>query len=172
MLVLLVFGLLIFFADHIPEFHSSAEATPSYWLEFRSDHPALMRFDDLNDIQKMLRNNPIPGYDVDESRIMRSPTGEMFRENRMFALEISHNGQLKQTKISPRLLFILKQQLPLNDANLEDLKLVPGIGPYLANNINRYHIQNGKIRNTSELMLVPGIGKSRAAKIAPYLSFE
>ena len=51
------------------------------------------------------------------------------------------------------------KKININDAALEDLRGLKGIGPALASRILEYRSKNGNFRSTEELMKVKGIGR-------------
>ena len=52
----------------------------------------------------------------------------------------------------------LEQQLDINRASLEELQLIPGIGPVLAKKIVDYRKKNGYFRTIDDLTEIKGIG--------------
>ncbi len=63
-----------------------------------------------------------------------------------------------------------KRVLSLNQASLEDLDSLPGIGRSLAEEILRYRREKGRFRSLDELKEVPGIGARRFERLAPLLT--
>jgi competence protein ComEA len=59
-----------------------------------------------------------------------------------------------------------------NQAAAEEFRLLPGVGPRLAERIVEYRQQAGEIRTAEDLLDVPGIGPQRVAQIREYLRFE
>lgn len=57
----------------------------------------------------------------------------------------------------------------LNQASLEDLMFLPGIGEVLAQRILDYRHVHGYFQNVEDIMLVPGIKAGLFSKIEPYL---
>ncbi len=62
-----------------------------------------------------------------------------------------------------------KAVIALNQASLEQLDSLPGIGRSLAEEILRYRQQKGAFRSLDELKEVPGIGERRFERLAPLL---
>ncbi len=60
----------------------------------------------------------------------------------------------------------------LNTATREDLQLIPGVGPNLANRIAVFREQNGPFKNIVELKAVEGIGEKKLKQIVQYVTFE
>lgn len=60
--------------------------------------------------------------------------------------------------------------LDLNRVSAEDLQLIDGIGPSLANAIVEYRARAGSFRSVHELDRVNGIGPKVRAKISPYVA--
>lgn len=60
----------------------------------------------------------------------------------------------------------------LNDATLEELIKLKGIGPALAHRIIEHRIQNGPFKDRSEIKKVPGIGPEKFDAIKDYIVIE
>lgn len=58
----------------------------------------------------------------------------------------------------------------INEANLQELQELPGIGPALANNIIEYRKKNGAFKTKEELKNVTGIGDKKYEKICELIS--
>jgi competence protein ComEA len=56
----------------------------------------------------------------------------------------------------------------INKANERELRLVPGLGPALANKI----IDNRPYASIWELMKIEGLGRQRVNSLAPYITTE
>lgn len=65
---------------------------------------------------------------------------------------------------------VLGLPLLLNDSTLEELQLVPGIGPHLAERIVGYRQKYGDFKNLEELKQVDGIADKKLEKLRPYLT--
>ena len=57
----------------------------------------------------------------------------------------------------------------INTATADQLKLLPGIGPALAEQIIAYRTDNGPFKEISEIMNVSGIAQKKFDEIAKYI---
>ena len=62
------------------------------------------------------------------------------------------------------------KQVALNEASLEELRQVPGIGPVLAERIVAYREEHGQFAALADLQAVRGIGPQSLARLAEYLT--
>lgn len=62
--------------------------------------------------------------------------------------------------------------LPINRASAEELRLLPGVGPQIADRIVAYRLRNGPFANVRELQRVRGIGEKTAARLRPWIAFS
>jgi competence ComEA-like helix-hairpin-helix protein len=61
-------------------------------------------------------------------------------------------------------------QVNINSASVEQLSLLPRIGPSVAQRIVDFRKENGPFKSVDDLMLVRGIGEKSLAGIRAYLS--
>ena len=78
------------------------------------------------------------------------------------------------TKILTSRAEMMKNAFPLNinTANIDELQLLPTVGPGRAETIMKYIIENGEIKSLKQLDLIPGIGPATLEKLAPLIVFE
>lgn len=67
---------------------------------------------------------------------------------------------------------IFFQPIPINQASLETLMVIPGIGKRLAASIIAYRDRAGGIDDRTSLLAIEGIGEKKADIIAGYVRFE
>ena len=60
----------------------------------------------------------------------------------------------------------------INTATVEQLMLLPRVGPAVAQRIVEFRDQNGRFKETVDLMLVKGIGEKTFELIAPYVAIS
>ncbi len=62
--------------------------------------------------------------------------------------------------------------LPINKAGKEDLEMLPGVGPHLANAILTELQLQGKFAGPDDFIKVSGIGPKNMQRLLPLISFE
>lgn len=60
-------------------------------------------------------------------------------------------------------------QISINEADVDELTELPGIGPVLASRIIEYRNQNGLLEKLEDLKQVKGVGDNLYQKILPYI---
>jgi competence protein ComEA len=60
----------------------------------------------------------------------------------------------------------------INAASVEQLQLLPRVGPAVAQRIVEYRKANGDFKSVDDLMLVRGIGERSFANLKPYLALS
>ena len=61
-------------------------------------------------------------------------------------------------------------KINLNNASVQDLQSIPGIGPVTAELIVRYRNEHGNFAHVEDLMQISGIGSATLSKIKPYVT--
>lgn len=61
--------------------------------------------------------------------------------------------------------------LNINEANSEQLRTLPGIGPAYARRIIEWRDENGAFTSKDQLLEIKGIGEKRLAQIKPLITF-
>lgn len=86
--------------------------------------------------------------------------------------EISFDKALNSKRaLTPQLSILLNKPFPINKASQEELQLLPGVGPSLAEKIYTYRLRHGNFLSIEQLVMVPGIGTKTAATLQPLLTF-
>jgi len=60
-------------------------------------------------------------------------------------------------------------KINVNDANAEQLALLPRVGPTVAQRIIEFREENGDFKSAEDLMLVRGIGEKTCERLVPYI---
>lgn len=82
---------------------------------------------------------------------------------------VCNDRTLKQ---DPRLYLFCGKPVPVNSADQAILDMLPGIGPYLAEQIITYRLENGPFTSQEDLLHVPGIGAKILGRLTGKLSFD
>ena len=78
--------------------------------------------------------------------------------------------QSAHESISPEQITYHDGKININTSSAEDLMMLPGIGPMLAERIISYRETNGPFSATKELINVKGIGEQTYAKIEQFIT--
>ena len=63
-------------------------------------------------------------------------------------------------------------KINVNEASVEQLALLPRIGPVVAQRIVEFREENGSFKAVEDLMLVRGIGEKTFERLAPYIALS
>ena len=66
----------------------------------------------------------------------------------------------------------INYRININTATAEQLQIIPGVGPSLAEKIIAYREENGAFCEYTDLLNVNGIGKSKLAVMLEYIIIE
>ncbi|MGB9615745.1 MAG: ComEA family DNA-binding protein [Desulfomonilaceae bacterium] len=78
-------------------------------------------------------------------------------------------GNVRWEPLSASVLVAIGGKIDLNSAQMEDLMLVPGVGPKLASAIVDYRAKHGPFHSLGDLEKIPGVGGKKRAKMEPFL---
>ncbi|UCD72270.1 MAG: helix-hairpin-helix domain-containing protein [Syntrophobacterales bacterium] len=83
--------------------------------------------------------------------------------------DAEHTLIIELARMEPEKCIVFSVPLNLNEVEEEDLTLIPGIGPRLAQRIIQYRSKKGGFRKIEELKDVRGIGKKKLRSLERYL---
>lgn len=78
---------------------------------------------------------------------------------------IGTGGQIRHGRMKGETLLLFGMQLNLNEASIDDLMALPGIGAKTAEAIARFREEKGPFKTRSEIMNVRGIGRKKFKQI-------
>jgi competence protein ComEA len=97
---------------------------------------------------------------------------KVLTEDGRMAISVDNDRRLtiESRPLSIKSLWILGRPIPVNQATVEDLDRIPGIGPGLAQRIVAYREQQGPFPDPESLKEVKGIKEKTLEKIRPYVT--
>jgi competence ComEA-like helix-hairpin-helix protein len=171
LLVLLALGALIIFFNLNLNPVSGNRLTDFYWLELGETNQSVYRSSNHSQIVSFSR-----AHGKDNSVPLEKTTldtlSEVIAHQKVVAASIVPGESFTLAPVSPVLSFFLSQPLLINNADPEELALIPGIGPVLAGKIIVHRQKNGPFNDKNSLLAVPGIGPKTASRITPFFRFE
>lgn len=97
--------------------------------------------------------------------------GDPFPAGNSFVL--ADNVPPISTRLPARLCLLFFEPIPVNSADRDTLVAIPGIGPWLAENIISWREgAGGRLSSLDELLQVSGIGPAKLKRLRQYLSCE
>ncbi|MHB8789128.1 MAG: ComEA family DNA-binding protein [Desulfobulbaceae bacterium] len=166
LLVLLVFGLVLIVTRSWTLVPNRPLPNQSWgWLELPGRENGLQRVPLAEDGHHALF---VPGSNR-KPELLSLELQTLLRRHRGVALLGDGSAS---TRITPRLARLLGLPFPVNRATVDELTLLPGIGPKLAATIVAYREDHGRIAGAKDFRAVSGIGERLTARIAPQLTFE
>ncbi|MDP3028126.1 MAG: helix-hairpin-helix domain-containing protein [Deltaproteobacteria bacterium] len=112
-----------------------------------------------------LKQNPLPSSDLLSQKV---PTGTKL----LFTPKPDGTNEVKIVPMTNPERLLLGIPMPLNTATEQNLELIPGIGPSLAQRIISFREENGPFKDIANLAYVTGIGGKKLKEIAPYVTVE
>lgn len=79
-------------------------------------------------------------------------------------------GRISLESLAPPKLKVLSIPISVNTASVDELDILPGIGPKTAQAIVEYRETYGRFTAPEELMRVPGIGPKKLAALRPHIT--
>ncbi len=101
---------------------------------------------------------------------LRSAFTKFFKEEHVTHGNIRMGGQIRHGRMKGETLLLFGMQLNLNEAGIDDLMALPGIGAKTADAIVKFREEKGPFKIKSELMNVRGIGRKKFKNIKEKLT--
>ena len=166
LLVLFALGVLILIAD-LDIFANTIATYPEkhIWVEQQGVDTKLFR----TKSPSSATDTSVTSKPVDASIVQ---TAKNDIEGRAFAFrKYEQEGNNGPAEVSPRIAFFLGLPFSINNADAEDLMLIKGIGPKLAENIISYREKHGPLTDINQLEKIRGIGPKMKQKLNDHCVF-
>ncbi len=112
-----------------------------------------------------LKQNPLPSSDLLSQKV---PTGtELLITSKPYG-----RNEVNIIPMTNAERLLLGIPMPLNTATEQNLELIPGIGPKLAQRIISFREEKGPFKDIAGLADITGIGEKKLKEIAPYVTVE
>ena len=181
-IIALILGLTIFSIGLFRPFHPfRSMLRPSYdELRIESRHqwfievagavrnPGIYAFDEPPTVSRAIQST---GGPVDEHRVSFDSPDSTLDTGMRIELQESGTGNAKATisPMSSAKRVVLGIPVKLNEAGVEDLAIIPKIGPALARKIVAYRQSHGSFKKWDDLRRVKGIGPTNIKSFRRYL---
>lgn len=90
---------------------------------------------------------------------------EIFSKEKLDTLDVSHSRTPKKKVLS-------KKSININNATVEELRMLPGIGEKTALSIIEYREKYGKFNKIEDIMKIPRIGQKIFDNIKEYITIK
>lgn len=112
-----------------------------------------------------LKQNPLPSSDLLSQKV---PTGTKL----LITSKPDGRNEVDIIPMTNAERLLLGIPMPLNTATEQNLELIPGIGPKLAQRIISFRKEKGPFKDIAGLADITGIGEKKLKEIAPYVTVE
>lgn len=75
------------------------------------------------------------------------------------------------TQLSDRTVLAQPSKVNINSASVQELEMLPGVGPQIARRIFTYRNHNGHFRSPEDLEKIKGIGKKKLETMREYIMY-
>ena len=116
----------------------------------------------------------VPAQDRGKAEILRVPPSaspEQVNQTALPSGSLAITPDMPCGAAPPEIVQIFNLPLPVNQADQENLMLLPGIGPKLAARIIAFREEQGDITGPDDFIRVKGIGPKLTARLTPLLCF-
>ncbi len=131
--------------------------------------PGLYSYDRPPSIGRVLEDGGGPSGEA-EAAALRADEVLPGETRLTVSVAASRGLSFERGPFSVRALWILGRPIPVNQATVEELDAVPGIGPGLARRIVERRETQGPFAELEELQQIPGVGEKTLEKLHPYLT--
>jgi competence protein ComEA len=138
------------------------------------NRPGLLSYPQPPTVQQVIRDAGGVSSLRTLSPLERKEEETLLEEDLALNISTKNSGKIMIEKkaLSGKALWILGKPIPLNQATIEDLDQLPGIGPGLAERIVEYRQAHQKFRSVNDLMEVKGIKDKMFQKIKGYFTLS
>jgi len=111
----------------------------------------------------------IPFNDI---RSQQEGTDSFRLNSQQSSVSIFLSGTHKDCSLQSELALFFGCPLPINKSRLEELVMLPGIGPQRAALLLAARQKKGHLQGAEDLLAIPGIGPATVQRLLPLISFE